>query len=472
MKNGGVSVKKNICMFVAALLFASALSGCQKTPNEDIVIGKNNEAMIEKAQETAAPEEAGLPLREKTLAPEALQYERTEGKVTVRMHAAVTVPEGGELSILRVKAGGFSQEQVSALWRELVGDTEMFYLSQEMTKSEIETSIIAARASLERADNEDRTAYLQFLIDYFERIYAEAPEERGRTPVDGTLRPLYMTEYGSDKKTPYVGVQAESADGVMRFAVQNPYEDENGARGAGFEFHRSLDMMSEGQPKVERYEVALNDDTVPERAGNLALSPRAAAQKVSAFFFDTGLPFAPAVATLDVKDGEVYYSFYCTRIVGDIPSAFILGSSYKEESEAGYAAGWAYELFSVTVDDAGIKSVRWEAPIDIAESVVGNSALMPFSDIQEIFGRMMFVTYEYQAQGIKTLACDVSDVKLETMRVVEQYAEKMGLLIPVWNFYGTRTFTYEDGTSDSTSKIPLLTINAIDGSIIDRGLGY
>lgn len=97
---------------------------------------------------------------------------------------------------------------------------------------------------------------------------------------------------------------------------------------------------------------------------------------------------------------------------------------------------------------------------------------MTYSDIQDIFDKMMFIIYEFQAQGAKSLRLDISGVKLETMRIVEQDAGKSGLLVPVWNFYGTRTLEYNDGADNTTSNIILLCINAIDGSIIDIQKGY
>ena len=57
------------------------------------------------------------------------------------------------------------------------------------------------------------------------------------------------------------------------------------------------------------------------------------------------------------------------------------------------------------------------------------------------------------------------------MRVTEQDIGTRGLLIPVWDFFGS----YEDsrGTVFSESSYrSMLTINAIDGSIIDREIGF
>ena len=69
---------------------------------------------------------------------------------------------------------------------------------------------------------------------------------------------------------------------------------------------------------------------------------------------------------------------------------------------------------------------------------------MIYSDIQDIFDKMMFITYEFQAQGAKSLRLDISSVKLETMRIVEQDVDNSGLLVPVWNFYGTRKMCIRD----------------------------
>lgn len=72
----------------------------------------------------------------------------------------------------------------------------------------------------------------------------------------------------------------------------------------------------------------------------------------------------------------------------------------------------------------------------------------------------------------KGLTCDVTDIKLEMIRINEQNTQKSGLLVSVWDFYGVRTIQNENGTSNKTSKIILMSINAIDGSIIDTSKGY
>ena len=57
------------------------------------------------------------------------------------------------------------------------------------------------------------------------------------------------------------------------------------------------------------------------------------------------------------------------------------------------------------------------------------------------------------------------------MRVHEKDSMYTSLLIPVWDFIGTTTPGGKP-MDDNAEEYVLLTVNAIDGSIIDRTLGY
>jgi hypothetical protein len=65
---------------------------------------------------------------------------------------------------------------------------------------------------------------------------------------------------------------------------------------------------------------------------------------------------------------------------------------------------------------------------------------------------------------------DISKIELMLMRVLKQGKNGSGILIPVWNYYGTYHQSNEQ-EKDKTVKC-VLTINAIDGSIIDVYQGY
>ena len=73
-----------------------------------------------------------------------------------------------------------------------------------------------------------------------------------------------------------------------------------------------------------------------------------------------------------------------------------------------------------------------------------------------------------------TASFQIRTVKLGYMRVHEKGNVREGELIPVWDFFGEETIFY-DQTEPYAEAGPyksLLTINAVDGTVIDRGLGY
>ena len=102
---------------------------------------------------------------------------------------------------------------------------------------------------------------------------------------------------------------------------------------------------------------------------------------------------------------------------------------------------------------------------------------MPFARISEIFEKIMLVKYSPKLDYVERARYQVNRVALELQRVSEHNSIENGLLIPVWNFYGVFHCEYTDGTVytiDDTQGFsdPFLSINAIDGSVIDVNKGF
>ena len=112
------------------------------------------------------------------------------------------------------------------------------------------------------------------------------------------------------------------------------------------------------------------------------------------------------------------------------------------------------------------------------EYTTENSALLTFDKVDEIFQKMMLVKYDISGSGndLTSATYKVDRVTLEMSRVTNRKSSEKGLLVPVWNFYGSYYFTYEDGHNFGSDvregfPSPLLRINAIDGSIIEPRYG-
>ena len=155
---------------------------------------------------------------------------------------------------------------------------------------------------------------------------------------------------------------------------------------------------------------------------------------------------------------------------------------------------WHYETFHILVSKDGIIGFDWNSPHKVVETIVRDSEMIMFDDVADIFETMFRVKYSghmsmlLDTRGAVTTReigemslsheSEITSVTLSLRRVLEQGNPDYGLLVPVWDFYGIiKTTTYEDGVAfphknSTAANEPLLTINAIDGTIVDINKGY
>ena len=157
---------------LAACAAALALCGCQATPDAPIVVGKDNEAMIELALATPAPGAADTPEAGAPDAPEAgaaedyaalcarygcperwqASFTEADGRLTVQADVAVDLPGTGDMPLARVHAERFEQALVSSLFAALCGETPMYFLPEERPRSAIEADIESMQQRLRELD--------------------------------------------------------------------------------------------------------------------------------------------------------------------------------------------------------------------------------------------------------------------------------------------------------------------------------
>ena len=115
---------RNNCIII--LIFLLVCTGCQKTPEEPIVVGKDQQQMIEKAQgETvyAADAPAGVDWAARLGAPKKYEAMLTSagGHLVVDVDATVRLPEV-ELPVVRVSPYLFTDKDVHRYARVLLGE--------------------------------------------------------------------------------------------------------------------------------------------------------------------------------------------------------------------------------------------------------------------------------------------------------------------------------------------------------------
>ena len=98
--------------------------------------------------------------------------------------------------------------------------------------------------------------------------------------------------------------------------------------------------------------------------------------------------------------------------------------------------------------------------------MVAQSNIKSFEEIKNTFEEMVVIENAPTEDTGKTVI-NVTNVNLVYTRISEKDRFDTGLIVPVWDFEGTIVNEYG---MEQTGNI--LSINAIDGTVINRTLGY
>lgn len=188
--------------------------------------------------------------------------------------------------------------------------------------------------------------------------------------------------------------------------------------------------------------------------------------------FAPGMVFESVDTALDNRglgnraDGKYGYRLYYAREVGGTLVTPVHQSGAREVTI--YNPVLPYESLCVDVGADGIFMIEWEHPISITDVIAEDSELLPFENILDIFGTIAPLTIqrsEYEPNN----NLYINRAVLGYMCLQERGNPSSYQLVPVWDFFGERTIGRERYDTHNWSY---LTINAIDGTVIDRDLGY
>ena len=174
---------------------------------------------------------------------------------------------------------------------------------------------------------------------------------------------------------------------------------------------------------------------------------------------------------------EYGYRFYYTRVLNGIPVSYVYvqggSDTYSDAQTTMYAPVPPYEKLFIDVGENGIFQIQLQHPLQIGD-VMGEAALLPFDQIMEVFGRIAPLSIaanelnsKFGNQYVNNLY--IKEIRLGYMCTMDRDRPERHLLIPVWDFYGEREFRDGYYAFDNQS---LFTINAMDGTVIDRDYGY
>ena len=172
---------------------------------------------------------------------------------------------------------------------------------------------------------------------------------------------------------------------------------------------------------------------------------------------------------------QVGYGIYFTRILEGIPVTYThaMGATMEEDMDV----SWPYESICLIYTKEGFANFQWIDPYQIEKESDEYVFLLPWPEVQGIFEEMLTKKYrDYFADSKDvSVSFEINEVRLGYMRVIEKGNVTEGEMVPVWDFFGKETISYPDASEPYVIDGPYeswLTINAMDGTIIDRELGY
>lgn len=496
---------KRVLFISIAVLLLLSMAACQATPDKDIVIGKSLDDMIDKATVTQTAEQTqtqGSTIAEKVGAKDTYTAELVDakGKVSIHVNADVQIPDVTGVSVQRVGRGEFTQAQVDVLMAQLVKGEAFSGDDFKLTKSEIQQQILEIQASnnvetLDDGDDPKKAGQeLQSaLLEQLQQQLETAPETSERIPITGQLEPM-DPEIDFDSGTKLYALAQSDQGGYESLTVYN-YSDSPGnmidytSEKNGFTRNMGYFWTKEAVEQ-STYTSVEGIDSIPDvtitqedaKAHAQALIDALGVENMTCYSADKmyGGSFEMTADQSEyINPRKCVWFLRYARSVDNVPVTYTVWDCMKVEEDA-QSAPWPYEDMTFAIDDTGIVGFNWRSPYAVADMVTENSNLISFDEVTDVFDTMSMAVNAWDGiaaynPNLTAVKIKVDHIKFGLTRVTEQNKRDSGLLVPVWDFFGTMTQIHEvDGVTKEfdDGPIPILTINAIDGSIINRSLGY
>ena len=442
-------MKRTIVILAALLLLAA----CQPTPTEEVVVNKEDgtlETAIHSEPQTSA--EAVQTVREALGVPEKASLTISGpvygGTLHVEMDAAVHMPEVDRVPVLRAGRLRLSEGDKRRISETLTGRTVFF-----------ETDPLGRDRWLNVADQ-----YRDALAALEKRPYGpDADYESLEAEYNDALRRVlsYYNEFQPGQLRPWTGTWSDGEINLYTEGGESVYICTDGGERCCIQYD-ATDAMPRGNRAPITADAArrLVEDALA-LLGNShyeIVSIRPADQELrDRFNSDTGvddgsykITLRPMYEGIPVYDWNSYYG----------------SDSAAQKAGLSFAPPPMKESLGAEVRGGHLVILCWMDPVEVLGVENENVSLLPFEKVMEIFQKQVFLNV-YLDSGQRTVK--VTDVYF-SYRCVKMRDSDQYYLLPAWDFVGYDTLIA--GKGPVKWKDSILSVNAVDGSILNDLLGY
>jgi hypothetical protein len=207
-----------------------------------------------------------------------------------------------------------------------------------------------------------------------------------------------------------------------------------------------------------------------------------ASAKAEQYVAEMGIDY---MSVSSVCKGKGSYSFYYTRNYNGLQETYVdefIGTTITAVDFGPEIFLWEPVYLYIEIQNGSVVVVEWHNRAEITNVDNENVQTKSWEEIQEIFKTQMdyLMTPEPISKGNKESVffqkteVHINRIELGLTKILMKDSKDDYKLIPTWNFMGYETRTSlpaQEGFNYGAGEC-FLTINAIDGTIIDRGLMY
>ena len=477
------AIKALAASLASLLLLCCFTTACQPTPKIEQVGNKGSSVMDESLKEDSiSPRSLNIP--------EKYFYEHTSsnGKIKVTTDAGIVFTDNDALPVYSAKIAPFTEQQIEKVINILFGEGAVLSKNDiELSKAELmEKLLLPAQQQLAEVQS-GKEIYeetgllteqeLMNRIDVIKEQIAKAPD---KPEISSVSVKDYLT----------------SSEGLHAYSVLGNGEKASIWVTNGNDIYPIWLIFEMENREYDEYADRGIDKMI------LATTPDEAIDQAEQFLDRIGvnyMDFCAISSTSRLGENEyennseanlskTAYAVTFTRTVSGIPCAY--DNNY---CEGAYSKPFYAERIRIHIDDTGIVGVYWYGNTVIQDMVSQNVKLYPFNDmVSHAAAQLGQKSVEFFStpfdNGIRKISYKIDKIVLGYARVINKNSQDKYLLIPVWDFYGQRTIEFDHEyidkqnaeygqTSDymlteSFDVQPLVTANALDGTIVDRTLGY
>jgi hypothetical protein len=473
------------------MLAAVMLSACQPTPEQPVVVNRND--FDEKIEASATP---GVIYE----APEHWTETVERENLTVSADTDVTLPDVVQYPVTVLEPVTLPQERIDELVHYFAGDSKLFCYPSVFTKADYQEMLIEARRGQLTDGEYVVTEGTERYAKELEEKVANAPEDSPRVYTDTTLS--YDTDLDGnvnyDAGPNYLNVGVECEDGnEATISAQNFTPGYGNSTSFGFWrtsgatkesfYQECLAWGDESESGFDGYGEILDSidlDIGDARAkankviSDLGIADMALVNEEKAVLGAMGNQYG-VVNNLPARGG---YVFEYVRSSGGIPGYQLTSfgtDGYDQEPD--YSPPFFQEMLTVCVSKDGIEGFNWSGMAQVVETVSDNVTLLPFENIQQSLVDQIYyenapkleefnTSESAEVLGEMAVTVNVLSAQLRVGYISVKDDTHKAMLVPMWVFETSQTHAYGDEEGEPYAS-KTYQFNAIDGGVIMPSMG-